>query len=101
MQEAVGRSRNEIKRSSVDSVVQRILTFFFNPFLNDNVGLWPLSSNRPDGFTGWIIFLSSLPLRIAMVTFYQITSYVVRLIRPDHHQGLIIFLLFIDSLIIY
>nr|CAH0106701.1 unnamed protein product [Daphnia galeata] len=71
----------------VDSVFQRTMTYFFNPFLDDNTGLFPLPNRRPYGFTGWLLFLSSLPLRVMMVTFYQITRFVFRIIRPENRPA--------------
>ena len=72
----------------VDSVFQRIMTYFFNPFLNDNTGLFPLPNQRPYGFTGWLFFFSSLPLRVMMITFYQLTRFVFRIIRPENRPGI-------------
>nr|CAG4648812.1 EOG090X0B12 [Polyphemus pediculus] len=69
-----------------DSVIQRVLSFFFNPFAGDQIGLWPLSNRRPEGFTGWLLFFSTLPLRIAVITFYQISHYVIGIIRPGPRQ---------------
>ena len=80
----------------VDSVFQRIMTYFFNPFLDDNTGFFPFPNQRPYGFTGWLLFLSSLPLRIVMVTFYQFTRFVFRIIRPDNRPGIQIFSLLLS-----
>ena len=79
----------------VDSVFQRTMTYFFNPFLDDNTGLFPLPNRRPYGFTGWLLFLSSLPLRFMMATFYQITRFVFRIIRPENRPGIVIYISFL------
>lgn len=77
----------------VDSIFQRIMTFFYNPFLDDNMGIWPSTPNqRPQGFTGWLLFFSSLPLRVMMATFYQFTHFVLRIIRPEHRPGIFVIL---------
>lgn len=80
--------QNPPRTQPVDSVIQRIMTYFFNPFLDDNTGLFPLPNQRPDGFTGWLFFLSSLPLRVVMVTFYHLTRFVFRIIRPENRPGI-------------
>lgn len=72
----------------VDSIFQRIMTFFSNTLFDDNMGLWPTATyQRPYGFTGWLLFISSLPLRVIMVTFYQFTHFVFRVIRPEHRPA--------------
>lgn len=70
-----------------DSLFQRVMTMFVNPFLDENGGLWPLPNQPPQGFTGWLLFFTTLPLRIVMVTFYQFTNFVLKLISPDHRPG--------------
>ena len=71
-----------------DSFLQRIMTFFFNPFVDENNrGLWPLHNQRPQGFTGWLLFLTSLPIRIAIVTFYKFTNFVLRIVWPEQRPG--------------
>ena len=80
--------RNTQRPQPVDSILQRIMTFFFNPFLEGNMGLWPMPNQRPQGFTGWLLFISALPLRVVVVTFYQFTNFVLKLIRPEHRPGL-------------
>jgi len=65
-----------VARPAGNSVVRRLLGFFFN----DNL------EQRPQGLTGWLLFISSLPLRAAILTFYQISSYVFKLISPDQRS---------------
>lgn len=75
-------------RPQNDSFLQRIMIFFFNPFADENnQGLWPLHNQRPQGFTGWLLFLTSLPIRIAIVTFYKLTNFVLRIVWPDQRPG--------------
>lgn len=83
MQQSIHRSQ------PVDSIFQRIMTFFSHTLFDDNMGLWPTATyQRPYGFTGWLLFISSLPLRVIMVTFYQFTRFVFRVIRPEHRPGI-------------
>lgn len=72
--------RNNLRRPS--SANNDIMSFFFNPF-----GGWPITEQRPTGFTGWVLFLTSLPIRVVIATFYQITNFVFRLLRPIHRPG--------------
>jgi len=77
----------DLRRSQpvADSVAQRLLGLFFNP--SGNGGSW-LSNRRQEGFTGWVLFLTTLPLRIAITTFYQISSYVFKLILPTQRSAI-------------
>nr|CAG4647298.1 EOG090X0B12 [Megafenestra aurita] len=86
----VQRPMNSINRPQpVDSIFQRIMTFFFNPFLDENTGIWPLPNQRPQGFTGWLLFFSSLPLRVVVITFYQFTTFVMNLVRPEQRPAIL------------
>lgn len=79
--------RGSMAGQSDNSVFQRMMTFFFNPFLDNNLGVWPIPNQRPHGFTGWLLFFSTLPLRIVVGAFYQFTSFVLKIIRPDNRPG--------------
>ena len=87
-QTSIQRPFRNIQRPQMsDSIFQRIATLLFNPFIEDSRGYWPLPNQRPQGFTGWLLFLTTLPLRVVVVTFYQFTSFVFRIIRPETRPG--------------
>nr|CAG4651226.1 EOG090X0B12 [Simocephalus serrulatus] len=79
---------NSNRPQPVTSLLQRIMTSFVSPFLDENGGLWPLPNQQPQGFTGWLLFASTLPLRIVVVTFYHFTNFVLKMIRPEHRPAI-------------
>jgi len=73
-------------QTMADSVAQQFLGMFSNPA--SNTGSWLLPNRRQEGFTGWLLFISTLPLRIAISTFYQLSSYIIKLILPDQRSAI-------------
>nr|CAG4645023.1 EOG090X0B12 [Leptodora kindtii] len=74
-----------IPAGSNASFIRRIMTFFFNPFLEE------VDGGRPQGFIGWILFISSLPIRITLTIctpIMHLSSYIFKLLKPDLRQAL-------------
>lgn len=79
---------NQQRRPPDNSRIQRILNYFLNPFMDEQIGSLIFPVQTPRGFGGWLLFFSTFPLRIMAVTFFKVTTFVFRLIQPDQRPAL-------------
>lgn len=81
------RNQSEEQHSN-NSPTLGLFTRLLSPIMDDQIGSWIFPLHSPRGFRGWLLFITSLPLRIIAVTFFQITSYLYRLAQPNQRPGM-------------